>query len=60
MYEKINGAKRLVNALIQHDDKSSRARLAQILDYYERQLNEDIEALGDYLREAEERREKDE
>jgi len=54
MYEKVNGAKRLMNALYQHDDTRTRSLLARALDYYEPQLNEDIQALRDYIRDAEE------
>jgi hypothetical protein len=51
MYERKNGTKRLLKALQNTDNIE---RLAEVLRYVPEQLEQDIEALGDYIRDAEE------
>ncbi len=51
MYERKNGTKRLLRALQNTEDLK---RLAEVLRYMPDQLEQDIEALGDYIRDAEE------
>lgn len=49
MYELKNGSARLVGALERYADDSARLKaLAQILNYQESQLKQDIKALVDY------------
>lgn len=50
MYERIHGTKRLVRALENTDNINA---LAAMLRYEPQQLRQDIEALGDYVRETE-------
>lgn len=53
MYEKLQGTARLVNAL--HDispDKLRITRIAQATNYLESQLEEDIQALYDYMKDS--------
>ncbi len=48
MYERVQGSKRLVRAL---ENTENLVRLADILRYEPKQLEQDIKALGDILRE---------
>ena len=60
MYELRGGTKRLSRALRDAaEDKATVAVLARILHYYPEQLKQDIQALGDYITQAEERAEKE-
>ena len=51
MYERKNGTKRLLEALQNTEDIKS---LAEVLRYVPEQLEQDIEAFRDYVRDAEE------
>lgn len=56
MYEMRGGTKRLAAALYSiADDRQAVERLAYYLHYRPGQLTEDIQALNDYIREAEQR-----
>ncbi len=49
MYEKMQGSRRLVRAL---ENTENLKRLAEFLRYEPQQLEEDIRALGDVLKES--------
>ncbi len=55
MYEKTQGSRRLVRAL---ENTENLARLADILRYEPQQLEQDIKALGDAVREYEDLKDK--
>ena len=56
MYELRGGTKRLARALQDiAEDRPTIERLAYYLNYYPGQLKQDIAALNDYIREAEQR-----
>ena len=60
MYELRGGTKRLARVLEQYaEDPGTIASLAKILNYNKGQLKQDIQALGDYITQAEERAEKE-
>ncbi len=60
MYELRNGTKRLAGALYSvSENKATIARLAYYLNYQPGQLKQDITALNDYIRQAEENRDAD-
>lgn len=54
MYEKMQGSRRLVRAL---ENTENLKRLADILKYEPQQLEQDIKALGDVIREYEDLKE---
>ena len=57
MYELRGGTKRLAGALYAiAEDKATVERLAYYLHYNQRQLAEDIAALNDFVRQAEQRK----